>query len=218
MRASIYLVLGTSLAFAAGYLVLRSKGIAATQPAMTRTLADGQQRREVDRLAPSVRESASTPTQETLTGKNDPIGRLADAEGQLDRSMVGLPFALSKSVTEACKERGDCEDLEIFLVKMAAEPRNPDWAPRMERYIVQSIQREEDGALRIRALECRTTRCAIEVASEAQMGIQKSWKFDGELRLEGASGYGRELERDTAILTKVMVHTWRSKDAPYDDD
>src|SRR5690349_4221275 len=100
VRASIYLVLGTSLAFAAGYLVLRSKGIAATQPAMTRTLADGQQRREVDRIAPSVRESASTPTQETLTGKNNPIGRLADAEGQLDRSMVGLPFALSKSVTE----------------------------------------------------------------------------------------------------------------------
>jgi len=209
---------GVLLVFAATFVALRPPKSAPEKPM---TWADIQQRREAHREAAARREPAARPPMASMQSVTDqPIGRLADAKEQLDRSMVGLPFQMSDSVAGNCRRNPGfpCDDLDQFLERMKAESRDPEWAPAIEQYIVKSLQIEEEGALRIRALECRRTRCALEVASEAQSGIQKAWKMGAlDIRESWFAAWGTERDASTGVETRVWVHTWRRKSAGYDD-
>jgi len=216
MRTVIIIVAGACLAFGVTDVIIRPSP-EAKAPSPT-TLSDIQQHREENRAPPVAKPAPPA----NSTASNESLGHVADAKEQLNRSMVGLPFERSPSVVNSCDHvRNDlCKQLDRFLERMSAEPRDPDWAPRMEQFIVRSLAVEEEGALRIRALECRKTRCALEVASEAQQyGIQKTWDLgDVDLKETGAAALGAERDPSTGLVTYVNVHTWLRKSAPYDDD
>ena len=218
MRTAIVIVAGACVAFGVTYVIVRPRQ---AEPAKPMTLAGIQQRREAGREIDPARSIGATPVNTSVTTvSTEPIGHFADSMEQLDRSMVGLPFEMFESVIRQCRRWHDCEDMDTFLRRMAAEPRDPDWAPQIEQYIVKALAIEEEGALRVRALECRATRCALEVASEAQQyGIQKTWHVgDLDLISIGPSAYGSEPDPGTGLVTYVNVHTWRRKTASDNDE
>jgi len=128
-------------------------------------------------------------------------------------SLVGLPFELSPSVRTNCQRwEGDCKDMDAFLERMKAEPRNAGWARAMEARIEKAVMSGERGKFRIRALECRSTRCALEVASEVESsGVQ----FDADPALamdmtERRGYFARENDPQTGITTLVSAQVWQT--------
>jgi hypothetical protein len=80
---------------------------------------------------------------------------------------VGRPFSISTSVKEQCAPTSQvpdrCDNLYEFLREFANEQREVQWASSMERRLEKSIVENDPPIYRVRALECRTTRCAVEV-------------------------------------------------------
>jgi hypothetical protein len=57
-----------------------------------------------------------------------------------------------------------CEQAMPLLAAMHSEPRDPRWAVPMEALVAKSMQVGGKDWVQIRALECRSTRCALEYA------------------------------------------------------
>jgi len=131
-------------------------------------------------------------------------------------SLVGLPFELSPSVRANCRLwEGDCKEMDAFLERMKAEPRNTEWAREMEARIEKAVTSGERGKFRIRALECRSTRCALEVASEVDsIGVQfdSDPAFD-EIMFARPGYYARESDPQTGITTLVSAQTWQTTES-----
>lgn len=78
---------------------------------------------------------------------------------------IGRPFPLSASMQAACKVEFDgCKRLYDDLSTLAQEPRDPHWSDAMETKLRNYVE-AESGDFTIRSLECRSSVCAIEVAS-----------------------------------------------------
>jgi hypothetical protein len=74
---------------------------------------------------------------------------------------------------------------------MTEEPRDPEWAPAAESMLRDFIETTDPGKFSIRALECRTSICAVEV--ESIYG-----PFSG--RVLGYEPLADELRRDAPML------------------
>ena len=88
----------------------------------------------------------------------------------LQSAVVGRPFQISDSVKKACAAGPTvtmCEQTLPMLAAMRAEPRNGPWAASMEALIERSMRVGGKQWVQIRALECRTTYCALEYAVDA---------------------------------------------------
>jgi hypothetical protein len=82
-------------------------------------------------------------------------------------AVIGRPFQISKSVQEYCGmpvKPMMCEQAMPLLAAMRSEPRDPRWAAPMEARIARSMRVGGKDWVQIRALECRSTRCALEYA------------------------------------------------------
>jgi hypothetical protein len=87
-----------------------------------------------------------------------------------DISVVGQRFAVSSSVEISCNDRGlkahhICDRLQINLADMSKEPRDTAWATEMEMKLQDLVASQGYDPSSIRNVECRTSWCAIEVAS-----------------------------------------------------
>lgn len=84
-----------------------------------------------------------------------------------NQSVIGKPFRVSDSVSRYC-EAGPkiamCAQAMPLLASMRTEPRDPQWAAPMEALIAKSMRVGGKDWVQIRALECRSTRCALEYA------------------------------------------------------
>jgi hypothetical protein len=82
----------------------------------------------------------------------------------IDRSVVGQPFQLSPSVIQSCKSDGvECRLMMKSVAEMVQQPRDIDWATRMEAKLQASVDVEGPDKYVIRNLECRTSTCLLEV-------------------------------------------------------
>jgi len=82
-------------------------------------------------------------------------------------AVIGQTFQISKSVKEYCEVRPEpmmCAQAMPLLAAMRSERRNPQWAAPMEALIAKSMRVGGKEWVQIRALECRSTRCALEYA------------------------------------------------------
>ena len=132
-----------------------------------------------------------------------------------DRRMIGVSFELSKSVQANCRMWGDCSDMRAFLERMAAEPRNDEWARAMESRIEKAVMSGERGKFRIRALECRRDRCALEVASEVD-NIGPYFDSDpgfNEIMIARPGYFGHESDPQTGIETLVSAQIWQTMES-----
>lgn len=119
--------------------------------------------------APETRGSAATIRQDS--GAEPQISLSIEPEVTDPDAVIGRPFPISASVESNCRhwsknDAGDmCGEVQQLLSKMAQEPRDPTWARKMEEALRDHVTTEEPGKFSIRAIECRTSVCAVEVES-----------------------------------------------------
>jgi hypothetical protein len=110
--------------------------------------------------------------------------------------IVDRTFHVSASVDEACvKLVLFCRNGKALLNALAEEPRDEDWATTTEDLIRKGIARKELPHQTIRALECRSTLCAVEVVSPTE---KVRFSADIEYRLmrrDGSFLFGREADK-----------------------
>jgi hypothetical protein len=143
------------------------------------------------------------------------------SQGPVERWRIGFPFHLSPSVVEDCRHSPGftCRGLEQFLDEMTYEWRDATWAAEMETRLEQWVTRGQRDRYRIRALECRSTRCAVEVASEfgyARVVLASDDVLDRALRWTGATAAAWEIDPSTGNVTVVTVATWQRRFAHAD--
>ena len=131
---------------------------------------------------------------------------------------VGRPFPLSPSVIQQCvPSESSCKSTTEFLSKMEAEPRDLAWARETEKRLEAAIERREPGKYNVRAIECRTMRCAIEVAAVNDQYLVDF--FDDDLYLSknvraGIGTWGHEANPNGGeIVVSVMTFERRSNGA-----
>jgi hypothetical protein len=138
-------------------------------------------------------------------------GQSTEPDRPIDLSMAGWPFRMSDSVVEDCRRfpNSGCEARDEFLGVMAGEWRDPEWAARTEASLARVITRGGRRDYKIRALECRSSRCAIEVASDTdypRISLITDDALDRELTWYGPSASA--WEEHANVLTIVTVATW----------
>jgi hypothetical protein len=94
------------------------------------------------------------------------------------QSVVGRPFPVSESIEAICKRystptKDDCAEEHQLMEKMAQEPRDPKWASGLEAKLRQEVLATGPGKYDVRAIECRSTLCALEVQSKFGIYISK---------------------------------------------
>ena len=100
-----------------------------------------------------------------------------------DHGVVGQPFPVSESVTEACKPTrpgvfrwSSCDEVSELLAQMAKEPRDERWAAAKEE-VLRAHTEKEPGRFTIRALECRKSICFVETASLSGAMLDPSYGY-----------------------------------------
>jgi hypothetical protein len=82
----------------------------------------------------------------------------------IDESVVGQAFQVSASVREGCtRDAIECPLVMDSVARMIKEPRDIDWAAKMEEKIQGAVDIQGPGKYVIRNLECRTSICILEV-------------------------------------------------------
>jgi len=137
-------------------------------------------------------------------------------------SIVGVPFAMSHSVIDTCRRLPwTCTEVDVFLERMRAEVRSEPWAQDLELRIARATLTRANGRYRIRALECRRSRCAIEVASEVALyDFNEIFEADPEfddLMWPRDAAFANELDPATGIATLVSVQTWATEAVALSD-
>jgi hypothetical protein len=83
-------------------------------------------------------------------------------------AVIVKPFQISDSVKEYCGGAAAksmmCEQIKPLLAAMLSEVREPRWAGPIEALIGKSMRVDGKEWVQIRALECRSTYCALEYA------------------------------------------------------
>lgn len=140
----------------------------------------------------------------------------ADVDTRDSDALIGRPFPVSGSVKAECKERSardkrmGCTEMHEILARFARESRDESWAAAIENKVRDYILMKEPGKYTIRALECRTSVCAVESAS-----IYGSLWLDYEFRrgiglLSEDDKRGYEIDPSGARVTvTVLVYTRR---------
>jgi hypothetical protein len=87
-------------------------------------------------------------------------------ESDYDRSVIGQRFPISTSILNRCGRSFEaCHDSKVLIVELESEPRDVAWAQSLESKLRSKMLSSKSGANSIRALECRVSLCAFEVAS-----------------------------------------------------
>jgi hypothetical protein len=132
-------------------------------------------------------------------------------------SARGRPFPISQSITRRCTREGandpTCRASRDFVRDFQVEERNILWARDREERIERSINALGAGRFVIRSLECRTNRCAVEVAANGETYIA-SLESDAELQRELVAGPAtmsfEEGEGGTVMVVTLMGFTRRA--------
>lgn len=87
------------------------------------------------------------------------------------RTAVGRSFPVSPSIERECirasRPRPMCLGTLEILAKFTKETRNISWARSQERQLEAAINALGPDKFLIRAIECRSTLCAVEVAGDS---------------------------------------------------
>lgn len=146
-----------------------------------------------------------TVQQHELTERH--IQRSTDSKSEDATAVIGRPFPVSTSVEATCRLLGgSCDEkLDGLLTEFAQQPRDPAWAPDMETTLRNHLTTAEPDKYTIRALECRTTLCAVEVASlyGAYHGAPYVFVRGNDL-FNGSAMYGYESSQSMERVTVTL--------------
>ena len=95
------------------------------------------------------------------------------------------------------------------LSKFAQEPRDPPWSSEVERRLRDYLG-TEPGKYAIRNVECRTSLCAVEVASiYSQLSPTSSGTALDSCVIPGGSEFGYERDVSSAKTIVTVMIFWR---------
>lgn len=132
---------------------------------------------------------------------------VAKPEGP-DLRVVGRPFPLSPSMEAACRvDAAGCAPVLRLLKQFSQQPRDPIWAGKMEAGLRDLVMSEPGYS--IRAIECRASLCAAEVASGLGMFnfITPTGPYGTDPSLSGLHAFYSETayEHDPAYATVTLM-------------
>ena len=122
-------------------------------------------------------------------------------------AMIGRPFPVSESIERNCRRMATggvdgCGEVHDALLALAQEPRDPVWAMDMEARLAALVSTRDSNAF-IRSLECRTSRCALEVASVS--GAFRDPEYDYMVQNGISPSYGAfSYEKDPSSATMTV--------------
>jgi hypothetical protein len=118
----------------------------------------------------SQRESAANISSSNVTPMGESTGSVESSEDPSPAGIgpVGNPFPISRSVKDSCDRishlgKASCGDIFSLLELLQKESRDSRWAKSMEQLIRDLVSAQPGYS--IRALDCRSTVCAVEVES-----------------------------------------------------
>jgi hypothetical protein len=114
-----------------------------------------------DSIAKTSSSAVTSQNEKTINEKSvTPITTLH----AIDKSVKGQTFEISASVKEGCKsDTIECPLVMASVKRMAEEPRDIDWAAKMEATIQSAFDSQGSDKFVIRNVECRTSICILEV-------------------------------------------------------
>ncbi len=162
-------------------------------------------------MATPAKPSLAYPGGAPMQGGSESPTPKSVAREEPDDSVIGRPFPVSASVEARCRNWANkaddpCEDVHKLLSRMAQEPRDTAWAAQMEEEIRDQVMTGSPGKYSIRAVECRTSVCAVEVAS--LFGLYFGPKYDDPLssKLEqGIHTWGYEFDASGGRITVTVM-------------
>ena len=125
----------------------------------------------------------------------------------IDRSVIGMRFAISDSVNATCKHDPIvCPRIFRALEALAQEPRDTAWATQTEANLQHQIEALGPDKYVIRNLECRTSICAAEVSSVFGQYFGLGYYYDVKYSLlDGLATWGLETDASGAQVTVTLV-------------
>lgn len=150
----------------------------------------------------------STPAKQDDPSALLPVGGIADPFVDNPNAVIGRPFPVSESVISMCRpDKGvgpqSCKGTMELLARMAEEPRDLRWARETESILRSWLSQLPDTT--IRAIECRTSLCAIETSSIH--GVQHGPSYEEPLTerlLRQLPMWGDETDASGAKVTVTM--------------
>lgn len=176
----------------------------------------GKERRDDDGASSLPGAASVVPRSHVTNIREGAVARdVPTREKEIDTSVIGRPFPVSSSVTTSCRAisgGGDdaCGNTWEPLRRMEQEPRDSAWANEMESMLGDHLASGDVGKFRIRAVECRTTICVVEVES---MSGPYFGSFDRDAPLfkvlyPGIGAHGYETDPSgTRITVTLMPYT-----------
>lgn len=164
--------------------------------------------------APQLAGIDSGPLEHSARAKRDDSnglpheGDIADPFVDDPNSVIGRPFPVSESVISQCRpDEGvgppSCKKILELLARMAEEPRDLRWARETEASLHEWLSQFPDTT--IRAIECRTSLCAIETSSIN--GVQRGPPYEhplSERLLTWIALWARETDASSARVTVTL--------------
>jgi hypothetical protein len=124
--------------------------------------------------------------------------------------VVGRPFPLSPSMEAECRVDEEGCALALRLLKQfSQQPRDPAWASKMEAGLRELVMSRPGYS--IRAIECRVSLCAAEVASSLGMFnfIASTGPYGSDLSLRSLSTvYGETAYEHNPTYATVTLMTF----------
>jgi len=110
----------------------------------------------------TLRKTSSAPQNEKAI--NEKAVSPITTSHRIDESVRGQTFDISASIKQGCKsDHIECPLVMASVGKMVKEPRDMDWAAKMEATIQSAFDSQGSGNYVIRNVECRTSICILEV-------------------------------------------------------
>lgn len=124
-----------------------------------------------------------------------------------DLRVVGRPFPLSPSMEAECRVNDGCAPALRLLRQLSQQPRDPVWASKMEARLRDLVMSQPGYS--IRAIECRVSLCAAEVASGIGMFnfITPTGPYGSDPALSGLDAFYDETayEHDPKYATVTLM-------------
>ncbi len=147
---------------------------------------------------------------------NEKDDREGDTRG-LSYDEVGRHFPVSQSVQSTCETYSDrCKHQYELLSAMKDQPRDLAWAPKLESRLREALEGDE-GAYRVRTIECRLSLCAVEVESTMgrHAGLDYSSELTNQVRERGPGTFGYEKHpNDSRVTVTFRIFERSSKPSP----
>lgn len=152
-------------------------------------------------VAPHLDQALNPPYGEGIVGESK-----HDLPWIEDVDPIGIPFPISRSVRRQCESmkdlRANCDEHFGVFSQLATESRDDKWAATSARAIMALVETQDGYS--IRALDCRTTVCGVEIEGHDAFDRPAGRRLNPILtRVDRVYGIERNQSNERVIVTSM---------------